>query len=797
LERRFYAILLLLSLTVIVALLPPAVSSLGVQSISLSFPSVPQFYSPDIIYENGIFKMWTTVGDSIRYFTSSDGTTWAGGAIVLSAQAGTWEDDGGSFEGYTTGLSDPRVIENVSPGWQYTMYYTGGPDPNTATTGGMGVAFSNDGVNWTRYSGNPVRTFPDGHTFAVQALMIGSQEYVYFFGGGSSTVPPSLRYTTVSSGVNFSSDTVTPLGGQVYPIYYDSSSGTCLLGESISSPTVSSGPTDTQLYQGSNCFSTMGQEIADIGSADTGHTSNFDLAANVRSPTGELTPGTGVQFYFASGDQWGDWQPASVQVSQLSSTESTTASSTLATLSNSETATSTQLSTVTSSRTSRTLSTVTVQSSATSSVTIQSTTTTGSSSTSLTLVTSTTAMPVTSTSTSGASTTTPSSTVTLARTSAATSAGLSVTPSPGSASVGSTVSVAGSGFSASDTSCSLSGGAVGTSTCSVSGGVLEASFVVANVEAGSYTIIVTGSPEGDLATFNFQVLTSGPSITLTPASAPVGSTVTVSGSGFSTSDTACSLFGGPTGTVSCSISGGALTGSFVVADVRAGSYTITATGSPAGDSASGTFTPVVASITLTPSTAQPGATVTVSGSGFDPVDTTCSLVGGGVGTQSCSISDGSLTGSFSVANAATSGTYTVSVVTDGPDSGAAGAPLQVTNSLATTTTATFLATSTVTQLSAATTTFTQMGILTTVSVQSVTVTVMGESTASVATASTLTSFVTAASTTTQTQTTVTTNNLITGMIAPTFAAGETGESALGLFVALLTMVSMVLRKIFD
>jgi len=347
----------------------------------------------------------------------------------------------------------------------------------------------------------------------------------------------------------------------------------------------------------------------------------------------------------------------------------------------------------------------------------------------------------------------------------------------------------------SDTSCSLSGGAVGTSSCAISGGSLAATFVVASVGAGSYTITVTGSPGADSATFNFQVPNSGPSITLSPASAPAGSTVAVSGSGFSASDTGCSLFGGPIGTpVACSISGGTLTGSFVVADVSADSYTITATGSPAGDSASTTFTRLAPSITLSPSTAQSGATVTVSGSGFDTSDTICSFVGGGVGSQSCSISDGTLTGSFTIANAA-SGTYLVSVVTSGADTNLAQASLQVTNSLVTTTTATFLATSTATQLSATTTTFTQTGVLTTESIASVTVTIVGESTASVATASTLTSYVTSASTTTLTQTSTTTNNVITGMIAP--FAGWSGGDALGLIVALLTLVSMLLKKLLE
>jgi rhamnogalacturonyl hydrolase YesR len=421
------------------------------------------------------------------------------------------------------------------------------------------------------------------------------------------------------------------------------------------------------------------------------------------------------------------------------------------------------------------------------------TTTATSSQTSTTSNTSETTSTWTSTMTSAGTT----STQTVTQTSTPSSATPSITLSPASATAGSTVSVSGSGFSASDTSCSLSGAAVGTSTCSVSGGSLVATFLVADVGAGSYTITASGSPGADSATVNFQVLTSGPSITLSPASASVGSTVTVSGSGFSTDDTSCSFSGTPVESASCLISGGALTGSFVVANEGGGSYTIAAMGSPASDSASATLSLLQPSITLNPSAAEPGATVTVSGSGFYTTDTTCSLVGGGVAAQSCSISAGSLTGSFTVANAP-SGTYLITVMTSGADSDLATAYLQVSNAVTnalTTTTSTLLGTSTATQFSATTTTFTLTGVSTTESATSVTVTVMGQTTSSVATASTITAFVTAASTTTQTEITTTTHNLLTGVIiAPSLNAGGTDEDTVGLLTALLMLLWMVLRK---
>ena len=223
---------------------------------------------------------------------------------------------------------------------------------------------------------------------------------------------------------------------------------------------------------------------------------------------------------------------------------------------------------------------------------------------------------------------------------------------PVSAAAGSTVGVSGSGFSTLDSTCTLSGSVVGASqTCSISAGTLSGSFTVANVAVGSYTVTVTGNQAADSGsgTFTVSSSTSG-SLTLSPSSALVGSTVQVSSSVFSTSDSSCSLSGTPVASQTCSISGGALTGSFVVANVTIGSYTITATGSPMGDSASATFKLSGPSVTLTPVSAAVGAIAVISGSGFSSTDTTCSLSGSPVSNSTCSISGGTLTGSFTVAN---------------------------------------------------------------------------------------------------------------------------------------------------
>jgi hypothetical protein len=177
-----------------------------------------------------------------------------------------------------------------------------------------------------------------------------------------------------------------------------------------------------------------------------------------------------------------------------------------------------------------------------------------------------------------------------------------ITLSPATGVPGNDISVSGTGFQLSDQACSITSpnpNVVINSGCSVTSGTegIHGSFVVGNVAAGQYVIEVTGcsgnnpcaASQGDFAQ---QVLTVTaaltPAIVLNANSVGGGTTIQVSGSGFSSSDVSCSLSGSAVGSSTCSISGGTLSGSFVVADVATGYYTVTAIGST-GDSASATF----------------------------------------------------------------------------------------------------------------------------------------------------------------------------------------------------------------
>jgi len=179
--------------------------------------------------------------------------------------------------------------------------------------------------------------------------------------------------------------------------------------------------------------------------------------------------------------------------------------------------------------------------------------------------------------------------------------GPTITLNPSSGLPGADIAISGTGFRVSDQSCSISSptnaAVVQNAGCAIVAGTetAQGSFVVGNVPAGQYVIEVTGCPgnngcspsQGDFAQAVFtDQQPPTPSITINPTGAAVGESVQVTGTGFSLSDTSCSISGGAVGSAICSVSGGTLTGSFVVQNVPAGYSTVTAQGHSIGDSAS-------------------------------------------------------------------------------------------------------------------------------------------------------------------------------------------------------------------
>lgn len=277
----------------------------------------------------------------------------------------------------------------------------------------------------------------------------------------------------------------------------------------------------------------------------------------------------------------------------------------------------------------------------------------------------------------------------------------SITVSPAQGPAGSTVTVSGSGFPAL-TATTLVFDGVPITACSSGSltttllGTLSCTFAVPALASGDL-VEVTASG-ADPAEAVFSVTT--PSIALSASEGPAGSTVTLTGSGFSPSGAITLLVGG---VAVSSCSSGSLTASaegtvdctFTIPSGTSGS-SVTATNA-GGASAGSTFTVTTPTLVLSASEGPAGAKVTLSGSGFAG-SSALTLAFDGVAISACSAGSlgTSATGTFSCTvsvpsgssgttvkvsggGASASATFTVTTpaVTVSPASGAVGASVTV------------------------------------------------------------------------------------------------------------------------
>jgi len=291
---------------------------------------------------------------------------------------------------------------------------------------------------------------------------------------------------------------------------------------------------------------------------------------------------------------------------------------------------------------------------------------------------------------------------------------------------GSWVIITGTGFSIEDTTCNITStsGFLASSTCAISGGSIAGGFQVSSsgsLPLGSYVVNVTAHQSGTWRTATFLVT---PSVSLTPASGNPGTAVSVLGSGFSAADTSCTITSSPSGLISspvCALAGGAMSGSFTAASGATGAYEVIVTGS-SGDAGSAWFNRITPTFELSPTSGAAGTFVTASGSDF--LGTTCLItsVPAGLFTSSaCIITAGTLSGSFTVASGASTGSYVVVVQTNAGalDSATVVFTVGLTTTITPTTTLTVPTTTTQTT-ALTTTTQTTSSITTSTSISSTT-----------------------------------------------------------------------------
>lgn len=248
-----------------------------------------------------------------------------------------------------------------------------------------------------------------------------------------------------------------------------------------------------------------------------------------------------------------------------------------------------------------------------------------------------------------------------------------------------------------------SGGSVYTTIATTSStGTYAITYITdkgTNQPTGTYTIAATASSSGNSiasASSTYTVITSPrPTITISPTNGPAGTSVTVSGIGYSGSSTINIALDGISQTTSpstvTSSSSGSFSCRFTVPSSLVGAHVVQAT--DASTSLAATFVLTAPSITITPVSGYVGSTVTISGNGFAPssivtvkFDSTsqatnpATLISSSSGSISCTLTvPTSLSGVHTVqftdrfSNSALA-TFTVTVPTPTPSANPTAAP---------------------------------------------------------------------------------------------------------------------------
>lgn len=225
---------------------------------------------------------------------------------------------------------------------------------------------------------------------------------------------------------------------------------------------------------------------------------------------------------------------------------------------------------------------------------------------------------------------------------AATGTITAVSPSQGPQ--GQTVTVTGTGYTASSTPYILWQGTQITSTGSVNAsGYLTAYFTVpASIPRALYTITV-GTSAGDTSSNTATFLVT-PVISLSASSGSVGDQITVYGTGYTASSYVTVHFDSVARLTTTSTTYGSISGTLTIPSCVRGSHTITVIG-PSSESATTTFA-TVSKLTVSPTLAAAGDVMTISGSGFG-TSQTVAIYFDDVATGTTTISD--TLGSFSIA----------------------------------------------------------------------------------------------------------------------------------------------------
>ena len=158
---------------------------------------------PSVLFIDGIYKMWYMGEDGhsnrIGYATSTDGINWekySGNPVLDLGSQGEWD---------ATEVMHPNVIFE---GEIYHMWYNG----NGQIYQNTGYATSEDGILWTKYTGNPVLTVGepgkwDDYMMLFRSVIYKDNEFKMWYSACDGTVDDlkyyRIGYATSPDGINW------------------------------------------------------------------------------------------------------------------------------------------------------------------------------------------------------------------------------------------------------------------------------------------------------------------------------------------------------------------------------------------------------------------------------------------------------------------------------------------------------------------------------------------------------------------------------------------------------------------
>jgi predicted GH43/DUF377 family glycosyl hydrolase len=167
-------------------------------------PSV--LYNPDSVRYEMWFAAYTgSFPYRIGFAVSDDGINWIQHPnAVLEPSSGTWDE---------SSVGQHIVLRENG---QYKMWYTG--RNLTAGAGGIGYATSPDGINWTKYAGNPVLlrgtdSWEAGARLLPYVMPVQGGTYkMWYTGLNASFTEANIGYATSSDGIAWTTaDSVNPV----------------------------------------------------------------------------------------------------------------------------------------------------------------------------------------------------------------------------------------------------------------------------------------------------------------------------------------------------------------------------------------------------------------------------------------------------------------------------------------------------------------------------------------------------------------------------------------------------------